>query len=139
MTYSGYGVAFDEFTQEIINQKADAAIVYFAGHGLNIDGTDYLIMKDTPAFKTGESKTKKESVAINNICQELNAIGDQLNILILDACRDDPNHRHLLPIQRLLESPHLMVMLPRGTVLTQRLYWKTLKKRICLLNHCSKG
>ena len=91
LTYSGYGVAFDEFTQEIINQKADAAIVYFAGHGLNIDATDYLIMKDTPAFKTGESKTKKESVAINNICQELNAIGDQLNILILDACRDNPN------------------------------------------------
>lgn len=39
LTYSGYGVAFDEFTQEIINQKADAAIVYFAGHGLNIDAT----------------------------------------------------------------------------------------------------
>lgn len=91
LTYSGYGVAFDEFTQEIINQKADAAIVYFAGHGLNIDATDYLIMKDTPAFKTGESKTKKESVAINDICQELNTIGDQLNILIIDACRSDPS------------------------------------------------
>lgn len=91
LTYSGYGIAFDEFTQEIINQKADAAIVYFAGHGLNIDATDYLIMKDTPAFKTGESKTKKESVAINDICQELNTIGDQLNILIIDACRSDPS------------------------------------------------
>ena len=91
LTYSGYGVVFDEFTQEIINQKADAAIVYFAGHGLNIDATDYLIMKDTPAFKTGESKTKKESVAINDICQELNTIGDQLNILIIDACRSDPS------------------------------------------------
>lgn len=41
LTYSGYGIAFDEFTQEIIKQKADAAIVYFAGHGLNIDATDY--------------------------------------------------------------------------------------------------
>lgn len=91
LTYSGYGVVFDEFTQEIIKQKADAAIVYFAGHGLNIDATDYLIMKDTPAFKTGESKTKKESVAINDICQELNTIGDQLNILIIDACRRDPS------------------------------------------------
>lgn len=90
LTYSGYGVGFDEFTQEIIKQKADAAIVYFAGHGLNIDATDYLIMKDTPAFKTGESKTKKESVAINDICQELNAVGDQLNILIIDACRNNP-------------------------------------------------
>ena len=39
LTYSEYGIAFDEFTQEIINQKADAAIVYFAGHGLNIDAT----------------------------------------------------------------------------------------------------
>ena len=66
LTYSEYGIVFDEFTQEIIKQKADAAIVYFAGHGLNIDATDYLIMKDTPAFKTGESKTKKESVAIND-------------------------------------------------------------------------
>lgn len=91
LTYSEYGIAFDEFTQEIVKQKADAAIVYFAGHGLNIDATDYLIMKDTPAFNIKESKTKRLSIAINDICQELNAVGDQLNILIIDACRNAPN------------------------------------------------
>jgi len=91
LTYSDYGTAFDEFTKEISNLKADAAIVYFAGHGLNIDATDYLIMKDTPAFKMGETKTRKSSVAINDICQELNAVGYQLNILIIDACRNSPN------------------------------------------------
>ena len=90
LTYSEYRIAFDEFTQEIIKQKADAAIVYFAGHGLNIDATDYLIMKDTPAFNIG-SKTKWLSIAINDICQELNAVGDQLNIVIIDACRNAPN------------------------------------------------
>ena len=91
LTYSEYGNAFDEFTQEIIKQNADAAIVYFAGHGLNIDATDYLIMKDTPAFNIKESKTKRLSIAINDICQELNAVGNQLNIVIIDACRNAPN------------------------------------------------
>lgn len=118
LTYSEYGIVFDEFTQEIIKQKADAAIVYFAGHGLNIDATDYLIMKDTPAFKTGESKTKKESVAINDICQELNAIGDQLNILIIDACRDTPNQL----VRGLISNPKNSLL---GMKLTNHLPFQT--------------
>lgn len=118
LTYSEYGIAFDEFTQEISKQKADAAIVYFAGHGLNIDATDYLIMKDTPAFKTGESRTKKGSVAINDICQELNAIGDQLNILIIDACRDTPNQL----VRGLISNPENSLL---GMKLTNHLPFQT--------------
>lgn len=75
-------------------------------------------MKDTHAFKTGESRTKKGAVAINDICQELNAIGDQLNILIIDACRNTPNQL----VRGLISNPENSLL---GMKLTNHLPFQT--------------
>ena len=48
-------------------------------------------MKDTPPYEMGKVGIIDLSVSINKICQNLNAVGDQLNIIIVDACRNDPN------------------------------------------------
>lgn len=91
LTYKEYVSTFDRFLQKIQEVKADAAIIYFAGHGLNINAQDCLIMKDTPPYEMGKVGIIKLSVSINEICQNLNIVGNQLNIIIVDACRNDPN------------------------------------------------
>lgn len=91
LTHKEYVNIFDSFLQKIQDAKADAAIIYFAGHGLNINTQDCLIMRDTPPFEMGKFGIIDMSVPINKICQKLNAVGNQLNIIIVDACRNDPN------------------------------------------------
>lgn len=91
LTHKEYVSTFDCFLQKKQDAKADAAIIYFAGHGLNINAQDCLIMKDTPPYEMGKVGIIDLSVPINKICQNLNTVGDQLNIIIVDACRNDPN------------------------------------------------
>ena len=91
LTHKEYVSTFDCFLQKIQDAKADAAIIYFAGHGLNINAQDCLIMKDTPPYEMGKVGIIDLSVPINKICKNLNVVGNQLNIIIVDACRNDPN------------------------------------------------
>ena len=91
LTHKEYVSTFDCFLQKKQDAKADAAIIYFAGHGLNINAQDCLIMKDTPPYEMGKVGIIDLSVPINKICQNLNTVGDQLNIIIVDACRNYPN------------------------------------------------
>ncbi len=66
-----------------------AALVYFSGHGLQSQGNNYLI--PLRANITGEADIEFETVDANRILahlQEENSGG--VNIVILDACRDNP-------------------------------------------------
>ena len=66
----------------------DIAFVYYAGHGMQIDGENYLI----PTKEVFESKydVQEYGVSVKHIMKYLDEITDQVNILILDACRDNP-------------------------------------------------
>lgn len=78
--------AIYEFTGNI-NEKS-VAFFYFAGHGLQIDGINYLI-PTRAALKT-KSDIDDESIQINYLMSELEARQAALNIFILDACRNNP-------------------------------------------------
>jgi uncharacterized caspase-like protein len=78
--------AIYEFTGKI-NEKT-VALFYFAGHGLQIDGINYLIPTEA-ALKT-KSDIEDESIQINYLMSELEARRAALNIFMLDACRDNP-------------------------------------------------
>jgi uncharacterized caspase-like protein len=78
--------AIYEFTGRI-NEKT-VALFYFAGHGLQIDGLNYLIPTQA-ALKT-KSDIEDESIQINYLMSELEARRAALNIFMLDACRDNP-------------------------------------------------
>lgn len=78
--------AIYEFTGNI-NEKS-VVFFYFAGHGLQIDGINYLI-PTRAALKT-KSDIDDESIQINYLMSELEARQAALNIFILDACRNNP-------------------------------------------------
>ena len=69
----------------------DTALVYFAGHGFAVDGTNYLLPVDVPAANPGEEGLFKDaSFAASGLSDRLQEKGAGTVILILDACRDNP-------------------------------------------------
>ena len=76
--------------REFGNRRAeyDVGFVYYAGHGVQIEGENYLL----PTKEIYESKNDIEdfSVNVSKIMKYLTSMTNQVNILILDACRDNP-------------------------------------------------
>ncbi len=66
---------------------ASAAVFYYAGHGLQVDGRNYLVPVD--ARIDNEADLPFELVSIDIVMQRL-AHHRITNIVILDACRDNP-------------------------------------------------
>jgi len=77
-----------EFTD--LTQNADIAVVYFAGHGIEIDGSNYLIPVD--AVLERDSDIDDETVSLDRIIRVLEPV-KRLRLIILDACRDNPFSR----------------------------------------------
>ena len=69
----------------------DTALIYFAGHGFAIDGTNYLLPVDVPIANPGEEGLIRDaSFAATGLSDRLQEKGAGTVILILDACRDNP-------------------------------------------------
>ncbi|HYD30892.1 MAG TPA: caspase family protein, partial [Azospirillaceae bacterium] len=66
---------------------ADVALVYFAGHGLQVGGQNYLIPADARLERVRD--LLYEALPLNLFMGEL-AQAKQLGILMLDACRNNP-------------------------------------------------
>jgi hypothetical protein len=81
--------AVDEFYKKLKN--VDVGFFYYAGHGIQVEGRNYLIPVD--ARVTSESDVKYESVDVGRILGKMKDAGNDLNIVMLDACRDNPFQR----------------------------------------------
>ena len=68
-------------------RDADIAIVYFAGHGIEIDGTNYMIPVD--AVLERDIDAFDEAIPLDRILTVIEP-AKQLRLVILDACRDNP-------------------------------------------------
>lgn len=65
------------------------ALFYYAGHGLQVRGKNYLIPVD--AEIKSESSVRVESVDVDGVLDQLS--NSELNVVILDACRNNPFER----------------------------------------------
>ncbi len=63
-------------------------LFYFAGHGVQVEGVNYLA--PVGALVEKEQDIKFEMLAIGKVTAEMEAAKNGLNILILDACRNNP-------------------------------------------------
>ncbi|MDD1532670.1 MULTISPECIES: caspase family protein [unclassified Bradyrhizobium] len=68
-------------------READVAVVYYAGHGIELDGTNYLIPTD--ATLETDSDVLDETIALDRALFAVEP-AKQLRLIILDACRDNP-------------------------------------------------
>lgn len=68
-------------------READVAVVYYAGHGIELDGTNYLIPTD--ATLETDSDVLDETLPLDRALFAVEP-AKQLRLVILDACRDNP-------------------------------------------------
>lgn len=82
--------AFDNAVQKFGNelQGADVGLFYYAGHGLQLRGTNYLVPVN--ANPTREADVDFQMVDTAVVLRQMEASGTKLNVVMLDACRNNP-------------------------------------------------
>ncbi len=80
---------FKRAVREFMSQtrNADVAVVYYAGHGIEIDGTNYLVPVD--AKLASDFDAEDEAISLDRIVRSIEP-ARRLRLVILDACRDNP-------------------------------------------------
>jgi hypothetical protein len=71
---------------------ADIAMIYFAGHGIEVDGQNFLIPIDARLARA--AATELEAIPLATVTTVLGA-ARKLRLVILDACRDNPFRRRM--------------------------------------------
>lgn len=71
-----------------LNGGEDVGLFYYAGHGIQVDGRNYLIPVE--ANIQSEQQVEFEAIDVGRVINEMNAVGNAINIVILDACRKNP-------------------------------------------------
>jgi formylglycine-generating enzyme required for sulfatase activity len=90
----GLESAFDAFLDEA--KGAECALVYFAGHGVEYHGANFLLVKDTaidgisPDVERMKRRLATEAVSLQGWVDSLDATQAQVKVVILDCCRDNP-------------------------------------------------
>jgi len=69
------------------SRDADVAVVYYAGHGIELDGNNYLIPTD--ATLETDADVLDETLPLDRVLFAVEP-AKQLRLVILDACRDNP-------------------------------------------------
>ena len=81
--------ALSAFSNQI--KPGDEAVFYFAGHGIEIDGSNYLLPTDVPEVRPGgELVMTQRALKVETVVDSLRAKGARISLLIIDACRDNP-------------------------------------------------
>ncbi len=81
---------FDRAIENFGNQihGADVALFYYAGHGVQVRGSNYLIPID--ANPTRESDVDFQLVDSETVLHQMEDAKTRLNVIVLDACRNNP-------------------------------------------------
>ncbi len=73
---------------ERLKQSGGVGLFYFAGHGVQVRGNNYLIPVD--ADIRAEDEVAFDSIDAQSVLEKMESAGNRVNLLILDACRDNP-------------------------------------------------
>jgi len=78
--------AFQQFSTQ--SKNADVRVVYYAGHGVQLKGRNYLLPVDTEI--RAEDEMPNKSADLNEFLDRLGGFKQGINVVILDACRNNP-------------------------------------------------
>lgn len=120
------GLGFEVLAHENVGQKAllraiiefgdrlqggGVGLFFYAGHGIQVGGRNYLIPVD--AAIRSEAEVEVEAVDVARVLARMETAKNRLNVVILDACRDNPFGRSFRSSARGLAS----IDAPSGTIL----------------------
>ncbi len=101
--------AVRQFGDRLVNN--DVGLVYYSGHGVEVKGRNYFIPVNADIQREDEIADQGLDVAL--ILEKMSTAGKGVNILIVDACRDDPFGRSFRSSSRGL----VQMDAPRGTII----------------------
>lgn len=78
--------AIETFSQKL--RKGGVGLFYFAGHGVQVAGENYIV--PIGAHISREQDVRFETVQVGRILGGMEDAGNDVNLIILDACRDNP-------------------------------------------------
>lgn len=87
-------------------RKGGVGLFYFAGHGIQVKGINYLVPVD--AKVESEEEVEYECVDAGRVLAQMESAGNQMNVVILDACRNNPFARNFRSESRglaMMEAP----------------------------------
>ena len=86
----GMKQAIREFGR-VLRERGGVGLFYFAGHGMQVDGRNYLI--PVGSLVESEADVDIEGVRADELMAKLSNARNRMNIVILDACRNNPFER----------------------------------------------
>lgn len=98
-----------EFGDQLIS--SDVGLVYYSGHGVELKGRNYLIPVNADIQR--EDEIADQGLDAGLILEKMNTAGKGVNILVVDACRDDPFGRSFRSTGRGLAQMDA----PKGTII----------------------
>ena len=91
-TRQAFGQTLLAFDQQI--EPGDTAFFFYAGHGFEIAGQNYLLPTDVPAATEGQEELVRDaSILADRIVERLQNKRARTSILVFDACRNNPFER----------------------------------------------
>lgn len=94
--------------------KSDIGLFYFAGHGVQVKGVNFLVAIDSKT--NDETALKHSSTSLNQVLDIMDKCKNETNIIILDACRDNPYERSWNRDQ--YARGFASVFAPKGTIIS---------------------
>jgi hypothetical protein len=73
---------------DVLRGKQGVGMLYYAGHGLQLDWRNYMVPVD--AKLSSAADVLSQAVDVNTVLEAFKSAGNRMNILVLDACRDNP-------------------------------------------------
>jgi len=80
--------AVEAFVTKLAGNRANEGFFWYAGHAVQIRDENYLLPVDITV--DSESRVKAGSYSLNSLIEALEGARNKVNVLILDACRDNP-------------------------------------------------
>jgi len=102
--------AVREFGDKLLN--SDVGLVYFSGHGIEAKGRNYLLPINATMLR--EDEIAFQAIDANLILEKMNTANKSVNILIVDACRDNPFTRSFRGVNKGLAQMDA----PSGTIVS---------------------
>jgi hypothetical protein len=106
-----FDLAVQAFGKQLLG--ADVGLFYYAGHGIQVRGTNYLV--PISANPTREADADFQMVDVGLVLKQMEGSGTKLNIVMLDACRNNPFGGRGL---RAADGGLAQIRAPEGTLLS---------------------
>lgn len=71
-----------------LKASGGVGLFYYAGHGVQVRGENFLVSTDSDI--RNEDEVADDSVNVSVILDKMQSAGNRMNLIILDACRDNP-------------------------------------------------